>query len=167
MTTVILRYLVAAFAILWLESCSSEPAVVPQKTAQAGCVYQGSPFSEGGVSCQSNIQYRCVGGAWVSLNTPCGNSPVAAAKPCSFSGISFATGSTSCQSDSVFRCENGVWQDLGAACVSSDSPIRVSPGARTCMFGGATVASNSSICRTGSTFLCSDGEWVNLGTACR
>ncbi len=178
MNILISRILITFSAIAMVESCSTQTTAqekpVPMRSTLAQgkgsptrCLYQGRPFSEGAVSCQSNIQYRCDNGRWVSTYLSCGTSPVAAARPCQFSGISFSTGSTSCQNDNLYRCEDGVWQDMSTVCSSlGTSPIVPSSGARTCMFSGATVATNSTICKEGSTYLCSDGEWINLGWSC-
>lgn len=188
MTYPLSRNLIAVFTITLLASCTTsstsqdhppvaQSAPIPkaqdtstvaqESLSQSRCFYRGTPYSDGAVSCQSNMQYRCDSGEWVARNVNCGDSPIAGARTCQFSGISFSSGSTSCQNDTQYRCEDGVWQNLDMACSGGTSPIRVSPGARTCMFSGVTVASNSTVCKAGSTFLCSDGEWVNLGTLCR
>ncbi len=173
MNTIISRHLLAFLAIAIVAGCSSHSpprdlsaAMNTMAQKDPNCLYKGNSYSEGGISCQSNMQFRCGNGAWIPLNLSCGNSPIAAAKSCLSNGISFSTGSTSCQNDALFRCEDGVWQDLSTSCSMGNSPIRPASGSRTCMFGDATVASNSTICRSGSTFLCSDGEWMNLGWLC-
>jgi len=131
------------------------------------CFYKGSMSSDGAMSCQNSVQFKCDDGEWKPTGSPCTDEPKTASRSCERDGISYATGAASCQSGVQFRCEDGTWQNLNTACPVADSPVKAVPDTRTCMYEGATVASNSTICKGGTTFLCSGGEWTNLGTLCR
>jgi hypothetical protein len=37
------------------------------------CTYDGKEYSDGAVTCQNGIEYRCDDGSWTSLGTRCGN----------------------------------------------------------------------------------------------
>lgn len=157
------RFGIAATAALAL--------VLAGATARAdddeGCVYRGSLYSDGAMSCQGGTQYRCDDGEWDKTDDSCTAEPVAQAKTCSFGGIQYATGASSCQAGAQYRCTDGAWQSTGETCPIGDTPLQAAPQGKTCTYEGATVAHRSAICKGGTTFFCNDGQWTNLGTACQ
>jgi hypothetical protein len=50
-----------------------EPATVVERPAVAssGCMYSGTAYSSGTMSCQGGYQYRCSNGTWDSTNVTC------------------------------------------------------------------------------------------------
>ncbi|HZP87335.1 MAG TPA: hypothetical protein VFB54_10980 [Burkholderiales bacterium] len=43
----------------------------PVATAHRSCTYAGTAYSDGSLSCQSDMQFRCMDGTWEGLNTRC------------------------------------------------------------------------------------------------
>jgi hypothetical protein len=137
-------------------------SMLPPMPVTSACAYNGVPYAEGVLTCQSNTRYRCESGLWRSVGGPCA---VTNDQFCNRDGASYASGSTRCDSGAQLLCEGGVWRDLGTACVSDITTASARP--RSCIVGDATVGSGSSVCRSGVTYRCLDGSWNDLGTACR
>jgi hypothetical protein len=49
------------------------PVVVERhvQTSPRSCLYSGTSYSSGSISCQANLQYRCDDGLWQGLNAGC------------------------------------------------------------------------------------------------
>lgn len=139
-------------------------------SADDGCSYGGSPYSDGATVCQEGMQFRCDDGDWKSLAITCPGKEPAAPASCEYKGTSFSSGAASCQSGTQYRCEAGHWRSMGTACPPEQvaAPRVIPPSGRTCMMeGGSTVASGSTVCRSGTMFACDDGDWRNIGTPCQ